>query len=285
MTTNVYLGWSFGAIAVFLHFLVLIVDWKNSIPFRFYHISLLLWIIGNFLWMCVEFMLNKESSAIHFGPHTPLGGMSVETGQILTAGKSYLFLAAIGLQFILYFCIHLGLIEMPPDESEKSYGYSLTDGAFHSHEQEGNHFPIESSDQSLDQNDEAELESEDIFPSHRYPMGFSLTFIENCYIVLWISKDYFWSWATGDFKISGLAGLFTGHLRSLLHSLSILLEAVSMLFGVLSVSLFGYVTYCWRHHFVNMMDSLTSFCWLSANLIWMGGEVFIRWVQDLVTIS
>jgi hypothetical protein len=156
-------------------------------------------------------MLNKESSAIHFGPHTPLGGMSVETGQILTAGKSYLFLAAIGLQFILYFCIHLGLIEMPPDESEKSYGYSLTDGAFHSHEQEGNHFPIESSDQSLDQNDEAELESEDIFPSHRYPMGFSLTFIENCYIVLWISKDYFWSWATGDFKISGLAGLFTGH--------------------------------------------------------------------------
>jgi hypothetical protein len=52
-----------------------------------------------------------------------------------------------------------------------------------------------------------------------------------------------------------------------------------MLFGMLSVSLFGYVTYCWRHHFVNMMDSLTSFCWLSANLIWMGGEVFIRWVE------
>jgi hypothetical protein len=208
MTTNVYLGWSFGAIAVLLHLIVLIVDWKHSIPFRFYHISLFLWIVGNFLWMCVEFMLNKESSAVHFGPHTPLGGMSVETGHILTSAKSYLFLLAIGLQFILYFCIHLGLIEMPPDESEKSYGYSLTDGTLHSQEEEGNlHF----GSHLIDRRDETDLGTEDIFPSHRYPMGFSLTFIENCYIVLWISKDYFWSWATGDFKISRLAGRFTGN--------------------------------------------------------------------------
>lgn len=49
-----------------------------------------------------------------------------------------------------------------------------------------------------------------------------------------------------------------------------------MLFGFLSVSLFAYVSYRWRFHFVNMMDSLTSFCWLSANFIWMAGEVFIR---------
>jgi hypothetical protein len=285
MTTNVYLAWSFGAIAVILHVIVLIVDWKFSIPFRFYHVSLLLWIVGNFLWMCVEFMLNKESSAVHFGPHTPLGGMSVETGHCLTSAKSYLFLIAIGIQFALYFCIHVGLVEMPPDESGKNYGYSLSDGSFHSQgdsEENSTHFePNDRDHQSLVRQDEKENDTEDIFPSHRYPMGFSLTLIENCYIVLWISKDYFWSWATGDFKINQTAGIFTGQQNSSSSFIVVmfLAECVSMLFGILSVALFAYVTYCWRHHFVNMMDSLTSFCWLSANLVWMGGEVFIRFVS------
>lgn len=243
MTTNIYLGWFFGILAVILHFIMLIVDWKYSIPFRFYHISLLLWIIGNFLWMCVEFMLNKESSAIHFGPHTPLGGMSVEAGHILTSFKSYLFLIAIFIQFFLYFCINRGYISMPPDESDKIYGYSLTDGSFHlqseTNSSDGDTISNDSDHQQnqilnnnsnnstsnsnnnnsnsnnlhrrlVDSDEEKEIEIADIFPSHRYPMGFSLTFIENCYIVLWISKDYFWSWATGDFKINYTAGIFTG---------------------------------------------------------------------------
>lgn len=36
---------------------------------------------------------------------------------------------------------------------------------------------------------------------------------------------------------------------------------------------------------MNMMDALTSFCWLSANLIWMGGEVFIRFILLLLLCS
>lgn len=208
-------------------------------------------------------MLNKESSAVHFGPHTPLGGMSIETGSFLTSLKSYMFLAAICLQFLLYILIHLELVEMPRDESDKLYGYSLADGSFHSLNSSVSENIQSDHRRLVDIDEEKEIETADIFPSHRYPMGFTLTFIENCYIVLWISKDYFWSWATGDFKINPIAGVFT--------------EGVSILFGVLSVSLFAYVTYCWRHHFVNMMDSLTSFCWLTANLIWMSGEVFIRY--------
>lgn len=197
MTTNVYLGWSFGGLAVLLHIIALIADWKSNVPFRFYHTSLLLWIVGNFLWMCVEFMLNKESSAVHFGPHTPLGGMSVETGQLLTSIKSYLFLIAIWIQFALYLLIHLGRVEMPIDSENKS-GYSFFDSSQDT--------IVNSSHQLLGfENDEENFPS-----SHRYPVEVSLTFIENCYIVLWISKDYFWSWATGDFKINRLAGIFTG---------------------------------------------------------------------------
>ena len=52
-----------------------------------------------------------------------------------------------------------------------------------------------------------------------------------------------------------------------------------MFFGTLSVALYAYITYAWRKHYVNMMDSLTSWCWLFANFVWMAGEVFIRLVS------
>lgn len=53
-------------------------------------------------------------------------------------------------------------------------------------------------------------------------------------------------------------------------------EVISMFLGTLSVLLYTYIAYAWRKDYVNMMDSLTSWCWLFANFVWMSGEIFIR---------
>lgn len=210
MTTNVYLGWIFGGIAVVLHIFVLIMDWPYNMTFRFYHCSLVLWIIGNFMWMSVEFMVYKESSDVHFGPHTPVGGISMETGNTLTVVKSYFFLAGIAIQLLLFGFINMGWLDMPADENVGEDNeivrlgddiamledVSETGGIEHSSNET-------SESESLPYLSHASIE---------HPLGLSLTFIENSYIVLWISKDYFWSWATGDFEVDRGAGYFTGEL-------------------------------------------------------------------------
>jgi hypothetical protein len=48
MLTNIFLGWGFGVIAVILHIVAAIIDWPKNVAFRFYHISMNCWIIGNF---------------------------------------------------------------------------------------------------------------------------------------------------------------------------------------------------------------------------------------------
>jgi hypothetical protein len=44
MITNIYLGWAFGISAIFYHFVLFVFDPRKS--FRFYNISLLLWVTG-----------------------------------------------------------------------------------------------------------------------------------------------------------------------------------------------------------------------------------------------
>lgn len=205
MITDVIIGWMFGGLAVILHFTLLVLDWHYNIPFRFYHISQLLWIIGNYLWMCVEFMLNKESSDIHFGPHTPIGGISVHQGAQLTAAKSYFFLAAILVQFYYYILIRWGVVVMPRDETQAP----RIDESYHSHSSSSTSSSTEDLN-LLAIGDFQEVETQEIFNPHRYPFGFTLTFIEHLYIVLWISKDYFWSWASGDFHVQYWIGYTAG---------------------------------------------------------------------------
>ena len=242
MTTNVYLGWCFGGIAVILHILVLVIDWPYNITFRFYHSSLVLWIIGNFMWMSVEFMVYKESSDIHFGPHTPVGGLTVEQGDKLTVIKSYFFLAGIFIQLLLFVLIHLGWLEMPSDtdsdiDSEHQRGGQQIDDTWSDGGEgdgrvrrrtasRGDEVLLVEAGQSSSSGDadvaavaavsDIPRQSADeahVSPSPNpdtHPLGFTLTFIENGYIVLWISKDYFWSWATGDFEVDRGTGYFTG---------------------------------------------------------------------------
>jgi hypothetical protein len=209
MITNVYLGWIFGGIAVFLHIFVLIMDWPYNVTFRFYHCSLVLWIIGNFMWMSVEFMVYKESSDVHFGPHTPVGGISMKTGDTLTVAKSYFFLAGIAIQLLLFGCINMGWLDMPVDEDVEGGVRLGDDVAMLDDVSEHGSASTEDEDGGAPGRDSEALPPLSD-PLTEHPLGFTLTFIENSYIVLWICKDYFWSWATGDFEVDRRAGYFTG---------------------------------------------------------------------------
>lgn len=238
-------------------------------------------------------MVTPQSSSIHLGPDTPLGGMTPEMGDKLTNIKSKLFLLAIFLQLTLFACIRFNIVQMPKDsdsdvgeeedmiwEEDDEELLGRLEQAFRDNE-DGKNSAAEEDQASQsaripkpdkatrsatdDSIDDSVLDSFRRFipTTKRFPLGFSLTFIENGYIILWICKDYFWSWATGDFEINRNAGYVT--------------EVVSMFFGVLSVCLYTFVAFAWRKHFVNLMDSLTSWCWLFSNFTWMAGEIFIRY--------
>lgn len=263
MTTDVYLAWPFGLLSICLHILVLIIDWSSSVANRFYHTSLLLWIVGNFLWMSVEFMVSSQSSSIHLGPDTPLGGMTSETGDKLTNVKSKLFLVAIFLQLTLFACIRFDVIQMPHD-SDSELGHEedllweeideemlraiegaeegadtgdVPSGEAEDRQLSGAHKHRTSRsvsdpahwnrDRSLSSDADMDTSVLDSFrrfipTTRKYPLGFSLSFIENGYIVLWICKDYFWSWATGDFNIERRAGYLAGTVSALLQKNSFL---------------------------------------------------------------
>jgi hypothetical protein len=44
MSTNIYLGWSFGLCAILFHLIHLLIDPRKT--FRFYNLSVLLWVTG-----------------------------------------------------------------------------------------------------------------------------------------------------------------------------------------------------------------------------------------------
>ena len=62
MTTNIYLGYPFGIIAIISHIYLFIIEPRTS--FRFYDLSLVSWVIGNFLWMTIELFSGNPSSGI-----------------------------------------------------------------------------------------------------------------------------------------------------------------------------------------------------------------------------
>lgn len=116
MATDIYLGWPAGVISVCCHFCLLFFDPRKN--FRFYNLSLLLWVTGNFLWMSVEFSSSHRSSDIHLGPPIPLGGLSNDQAISLVRLKTVLFLLASLSQCIMYVGIYLDRLPMPEDEGE-----------------------------------------------------------------------------------------------------------------------------------------------------------------------
>ena len=63
MTTNVYLGFTFGALSVLMHLTLPFLDRRRS--FMFYNLAMIFWVCGNFLWMSTEFFAITPSSRMY----------------------------------------------------------------------------------------------------------------------------------------------------------------------------------------------------------------------------
>lgn len=181
MTTNIYLGFPFGLISVSMHFFLLLVDPRKA--FRFYNVSLFFWVSANFIWMLLEFTSSIPSSHIHMGPKVPFGGVSDEAENSLIRTKTAMFFFAAAVQIFMYLGIYYNAIEMPGDEDEDTISKNEAHKLFFGkdHHSIPNDTLISKSDSGVDHH------------SHEL----SLAFIENAYIIFWISKDLFWSWGTG----------------------------------------------------------------------------------------
>ena len=120
MLTNYYIGFPFGCVCVLSHLVMFCADPRPS--FRFYNISLLLWVVGNFTWMSSEFIYTSPSSNVHFGPRVPLEDPSSATAETTTNALGYfkacMFLAAVSIQFLFYLGMATGHVKMPDDEED-----------------------------------------------------------------------------------------------------------------------------------------------------------------------
>ena len=178
MTTNIFLGFPFGFISVSMHCLLLFIDPRKS--YRFYNMSLFIWVSANFIWMMLEFLCTRPSSDIHIGPQTPLGGIDDHTQTILVNVKTIMFFVAALIQVLMYVLIYFQKIEMPEDEDEtlsaKNELHFLLGRPFRLTSRQGSDL----------------LRSDSDAESPAYQV--SLAFVENAYIIFWISKDLFWSW-------------------------------------------------------------------------------------------
>lgn len=249
MTTNVYLGWPFGFISICCHVIILFVDPRPA--FRFYNISLLLWVCGNFIWMSIEYIHVNPSSNVHFGPHTPIGSMDQETVSALIDFKGFLFLASTTIQIIMYIGIYLGKFPMAEDENEDIIArneIALLIGEKHL---------------SLQQVD-ALIQTNNTDVPRR---GISIAFIDYLYVIFWISKDLFWSWGTGDFYTKGKAT-------------AVSFESLAIIFGFLALFVYVLCAYIRRRQLKGLIDALTTLVWIAANFIWMSGEFFLRYQNE-----
>lgn len=253
MTTNIFLGFPFGVISVLLHAFLLVFDPRKS--FRFYNLSLLIWVTGNFIWMTTEFVATKPSSEIHMGPAVPLGGLSEETINNMVNAKTILFLISSIIQLSMYILVYFRAVPMPEDDEEdvvsKNEAILFFYGA-QSYDKQADH-------SYADNSDDINITMGEAPPSY----GFTLIYIENMYIFFWVAKDLFWSWGTGDLSNS--------------KDLAILFESAAMCCGTASIFIYLLTSYLYRRNTLRLLDCITTVLWISANFVWMCGEFFVRY--------
>jgi hypothetical protein len=248
MTTNIYLGFPFGFISVTLHTILMFADPRPS--YRFYNISLFCWVTANFLWMTLEFTTTQPSSHVHIGPKVPIGGLSDDEISDIFYAKTTLFFFAALVQVAMYLGIYYKILDMPKDYNEDYVSKNEAQLLFRG----GAYKRPARTDLMI-------LKGEAAVEEHSYDI--TLAFIENAYIIFWISKDLFWSWGTGD--------LTRGRDQVIFY------ESTAMLFGTLSILIYCITAYIYRRNLVLLLDSLTTICWIGANYVWMCGEFFLRY--------
>lgn len=262
MTTNIYLGFPFGVISILLHALLLVVDTRKS--FTFYNVSLFMWVCGNFLWMTIEFTDINPSSNIHFGPDVPIGGIPESSIYVMTQTKTILFLIGWLSQISMYVLIYWGRLPMPEQQDEDIVIRNEAT-LFLLGKQSYSASTVSDVDAMLDMDDEfPDYHDLETFHTRSQPSPqITLAFIENAYIIFWISKDLFWSFGTGD---------LTQGLDS-----AIIYEIFAMCFGFTALCVYLVTAYIYRRKKLRFLDSLTTVFWISANYVWMCGEFFIRY--------
>jgi hypothetical protein len=240
--------------------------------------------------MSIEFIATTPSSHVHVGPNVPIGGMSNSMQSALINTKTVLFLISSIIQLYMYIGIFCNCIKIPEEEDEDAvsrneaylfcYGnksYELT------HQQHmmsrSNALDVSISPASVT-NPIPRSDSDDINDINFNSVNLvgsstrseppidnrnvlTLAYIENAYIIFWISKDLFWSWGTGD--------LTKG------QDLAIMYEALAMSFGCLSIFIYILTAYLYRRNILRLFDCITTIFWISANFVWMCGEFFLRY--------
>jgi hypothetical protein len=281
MTTNILLGFPFGAVSIILHTLLLFVDTRKS--YRFYNVSLLLWLIGNFMWMTIEFTDTNPSSNVHFGPVVPLGGVSPEMISFMTNCKTVLFVIGVIVQIVLYSLMLGKILPVPEqdDEDENTRREAQTllcccssTGDDDNEDASPNdvYSPVsdsifEGDEDGFNSNFDVNQYSSNIQLNHggrnRYRDMVTLAVIENSFIIFWISKDMFWSFGTGDIAIK--------------KNMVVVCEIIAMSCGVCAFLVSAFAAYIHRKHILRWLDYCTTVLWLSANYVWMCGEFFLRY--------
>lgn len=204
--------------------------------------------MGNFLWMTIEFVCTTPSSNIHIGPPVPLGGISDRAQHFMVVFKTFLFFVGVIFQLFMYFFIYMRYLPMPENDDETLSNSELNQCL-------GREVKDGETSIILDQNslDSADDSSQEI----------TLAFLENAYIIFWISKDLFWSWGTGDLASA--------------NKFVMGFEVLAMFFGSLSIMILSFTAYFARRNTSKFIDSLTTIMWITANFVWMCGEFFIRY--------
>lgn len=265
MTTNSYLGFPFGVLAVILHVLLIVVDDRRS--YRFYHCSLLFWVTGNFIWMSIELMSTDPSSNIHLGPAVPIGGMSPEMVSQLNATKTSFFVIGSFVQILMYVLIYTHYIYMPEEENEDMISRNEIHLLCGHHDVADSNTSGGTKNHYVKQNDiDSLFDSVDDFSDNQGNGTYSITlaFIEHAYIIFWINKDLFWSCGTGELGIKG-------------RDPAIVFETAAILFGTLAICVYVLTSYIYRRNLIRFLDSLTTILWIAANFVWMCGEFFLRY--------
>ncbi len=244
----------------------------NRRSFRFYNASILLWVTGNFIWMVSEMVECAPSSNVHLGPHVPIGGLSKEALEGLLIFKEMLFITGTLIQVVLYVGIYNRCLAMPEEEGEDQVSRNEVNILLGRVNNASKPYTKQADFDSLfDLADDFSLTSVDsglgsgvgTAQQQRATGTLSLAFIENGYIIFWISKDLFWSWSTGDL--------------TQVRDLAIFFETAAMLCGTVSILIYTITAYIYRRSFVRFLDSVTLILWIMANFVWMCGEFFIRY--------
>jgi hypothetical protein len=260
MSMNAWVGIPFGIMCLWLHAVFIWYDRRESMSWI--NSSLMLWIIGNFMWMTCEFIYTRPPTGIeHLGPTLPLGGFPEADEQRLLNITTVFFVLALSVQATYYAFVGCGVVSMPGED-----GVDEDDVLVKSDIQDLCCEPSRSRSLSISSSHSRSRSFDETAPKKVY----TSTFIENAYVVFWIIKDLFWALGTGS--IEGITGRNQKG-REVVY----FLETIAIVAAICSFLAYFVTAYLMRRNGIRFLDAVSASCWVLANTVWMCGEFFVRY--------